>query len=101
MYMNDIKLFAENEKELEILLRAIKISSQDIGMEFAIEKCALLIMKGGKRQMSEGIIIIIIMSQHQHEYLWPPLATTLYRQSLTVGLQGYILYRHRAVICRF
>ena len=28
-------------------------------------------------------------------------ATLLYRLSLLVGLQGYILYRHRAVVCRF
>ena len=30
-----------------------------------------------------------------------PSATLLYRPPLLVGLQGYILYRHRAVICRF
>ena len=29
--------------------------SEDIGMEFGIEKYAILIMKSGKRQMIEGI----------------------------------------------
>ena len=43
MYKDDIKLFANNEKELETLLQAIWIYSQDIGMEFGIEKCAMLI----------------------------------------------------------
>ena len=46
-------------------------------------------------------IIIIIMSRHQHGYPWSSLATGLYRQSLPAGLQGYILYRHRAAVCRF
>ena len=34
----DDKLFAKNEKELETLLYAVRIYSQDIGMEFDIEK---------------------------------------------------------------
>ncbi len=55
MYMDDIKLFAKNEKELENLIQAVRIYSQDIGMEFGIEKCAMLIMKSGKRHMTEGI----------------------------------------------
>ena len=38
MYMDDIKLFAKNEKELETLIHTIRIYSQDIGMKFGIEK---------------------------------------------------------------
>ena len=53
--MDDIKLFAKNEKELETLIHTIRIYSQDIGMEFGIEKCALLVMKSGKRHLTEGI----------------------------------------------
>ena len=55
MYMDDIKLFAKNEKELETLIHIIRIYSQDIGMEFRIEKCALLGMKSGKRHLTDGI----------------------------------------------
>ena len=55
MYMDDIKLFAKNEKELETLIHTVRIFSQDIGMEFGIEKCALLILKGGKRHLTDGI----------------------------------------------
>ena len=47
------------------------------------------------------IIIIIILSRHQHGYPWSSPATPLYCPSLPVGLQGYILYWHRAVVCRF
>ena len=55
MYMDGIKLFAKNEKELETLIHAIRIYSQDIGMEFGIEKCAMLVMKSGKRYMTDGM----------------------------------------------
>ena len=48
MYMDDIKLFAKNKKEQETLIHAVKIYRQDLGMEFGIEKCALLVMKSGK-----------------------------------------------------
>ena len=48
MYTDDIKLFAKKEKELEILIQTVRIYSQDIGMEFVIEKCSMLVMKSGK-----------------------------------------------------
>ena len=40
MYMDDIILFAKNKN-----------------LEFGIEKCAILIMKSGKRQMTEEITL--------------------------------------------
>ena len=39
MYIDDMKVFVKNEKELETLIQAIRIYSQNIGMEFGIEKC--------------------------------------------------------------
>ena len=53
--MDDIKLFAKNEKELETLIHTVRMYSQDIGMKFGIEKCALLVMKSGKRHLTDGI----------------------------------------------
>ena len=51
MYMDDIKLFTKNEKEMETLIHAVRIYSQDIGMGFGIGKCAMLVMKSGKRHI--------------------------------------------------
>ena len=53
MYMDYIKLFAKNEKELETLIHAVRIYSQDIGMEFGKEKCTILVMKRGKGHLSD------------------------------------------------
>ena len=58
MYMDDINLFAKNEKELETLLHAVRIYSQDTGMEFGIEKCAMLVMKSGKRHLIDGMELL-------------------------------------------
>ena len=53
MHIDDIKLFATNTKELETLIQTIRIYSQDKGMEFGKENCAMLIMKNGKRHKTK------------------------------------------------
>ena len=55
MYMDNIKLFANIEKQLEILIHAIRIYSQDIRMEFSREKTAMPGMKSSKRPLTDGI----------------------------------------------
>ena len=39
------------------LIHAVRIYSQDIGMEFGIEKYAMLVMKSGKRHLTDGMEI--------------------------------------------
>ena len=55
IYMDDIKPLVKNEKEQENLIHTVRIYSRDIGMEFGIEKCAMLVMKSGKRQLTDGM----------------------------------------------
>ena len=55
MYMDHIKLFAKNEKELETLIHNVRIYSQDIRMEFRMEKYAMLIRKSGKGHTTDGM----------------------------------------------
>ena len=38
MYVDDLKLFTKNVKELENLIQTVRIYSHDIGGEFVIEK---------------------------------------------------------------
>ena len=40
---------------METLTHVVRIYSQDIKMEFSREKCAMLVMKSGKRYMTEGM----------------------------------------------
>ena len=37
------------------LIHAVRIYSQDIGIESGIEKCAMLVMKRGKRHLTDGM----------------------------------------------
>ena len=53
MYMDDIKLFAKNEKELETLIHTVRIYSRETGIGVGIEKCAMLAMKSGKQQLTD------------------------------------------------
>ena len=53
--MDDLKLYSRNEKELDSLVQTIRIFSKDIGMEFGIEKCAVLMIEKGKIVKSVGI----------------------------------------------
>ena len=43
----------KKEKELETRIHALGIYSQNIGMEFGIEKCAMQVMKSGKRYLTD------------------------------------------------
>ena len=42
----------KKKKKIETLMQTIKMYSQDVGMGFGIEKCAMLMMKNRKRQIT-------------------------------------------------
>ena len=53
--MDDLKLHSRSEKRLDSLLQAVRVFSKDIGMEFGIEKYAMLVMEKEKILKSVGI----------------------------------------------
>ena len=55
MYMVDIKPSAKTEKNLDILIKAVRIYNLYIGVKFGQEKFAKVIMKSDKKQMTERI----------------------------------------------
>ena len=44
-YMDDLKLFAKNDNDLEGMLQTVKTVSDDIGMTFGLDKCAKASLK--------------------------------------------------------
>ena len=48
LYMDDLKLYAKSQNEIESLIHTVSIFSNDIGMEFGLDKCATIKMKRGK-----------------------------------------------------
>jgi hypothetical protein len=55
LFMDDLKLFAKQEKEIDSLVSTVHAISSDIRMEFGIQKCGVLVLKRGKIIKSEGI----------------------------------------------
>ena len=55
--MDDLKLHANNKKSLESLIQTVRGFCNDIGMEFGMERCAVLTMKKGKMANSDGIAL--------------------------------------------
>ena len=53
--MDDLKLYDRSEKALDSLVQTVRVFSEDIGMEFGIEKCAMLVMEKGKIMNTIGI----------------------------------------------
>ena len=48
LLMDDLKLYRGGEKELDSLVQTVHVFSEDIGMEFGIEKCTMFVMGKGK-----------------------------------------------------
>ena len=55
LFMDDLKLYSGSEKGLDSLVQTVRVFSEDRGMEFGIEKCAMLVMEKGKIVKSVGI----------------------------------------------
>ena len=55
LFIDDLKLYSQSEEELDSLVQTVRVFSEDIGMEFGIEKCAMLVMKKGKIVKSVSI----------------------------------------------
>ena len=56
-YMDDLKLYSKNEQEQVGELKIVKQFSDDIGMEFGLEKCAKASFKRGKLASTGNIVI--------------------------------------------
>ena len=70
LLMDDLKLYSRNWKGLDSLVQTISIFSEDIGVEFGIEKCAMLVIEKGKVVKSVGIELPdrkVIKSLHEGE----------------------------------
>ena len=55
LFMDDLKIFAKSEREVNGLVSTVQILSNDIGMEFGIKKCGVLVLERGKVVSSERI----------------------------------------------
>ena len=71
-YMDDLKLFARNDSELTGLLDTVKHFSDDIGMQFGLDKCAKATFTKGKIVKAENIILDVstTIKELEHEGMY-------------------------------
>ena len=55
LFMDDLKLYGKSEEQIDSLVRTVHILSTDIGMEFGIRKCGIIILKRGNIVRCQGI----------------------------------------------
>ena len=75
LFMDDLKLYSLNEKELDSLVETIRIFRKDIRMEFGVEKCAMLVIEKGKIvksvdiELPDGKVIKSVQEGESYKYL--------------------------------
>ena len=57
LFMDDLKLYANNETQLKSLLNTVQQFSDDIKMSFGLDKCKKISIKKGKLVQTENIIL--------------------------------------------
>jgi hypothetical protein len=57
LYMDDLKLIAKSEEELRKRVYTVKTFSDDIHMDFGLEKCAKITFKKGKLIHLQNLVI--------------------------------------------
>ena len=75
LFMDDLKLYSRSEKGLDSLVQIVRVFSEDMGMEFSIEKCTMLVMEKGKIVKSVGVelpdgkVIKSLQQSESYKYL--------------------------------
>ena len=55
--MDGLKLYGKSENEIKGLVSTVEVFSQDIGMEFDIKKCGVIIMQREKVKSTDRMEI--------------------------------------------
>ena len=77
--MDDLKLYGKSENETKGLVSTVEVFSQDIGMEFGIKKCGVIIMKRGNLLRRNHMTNNLLKEQsHEKSTFFFSLRTTSY-----------------------
>ena len=104
LFMNDLKLYSRSEKGLDSLVQTVRVFSEDIGMEFGIEKCAMLVMEKGKIVKSVGIelpdgkVIKSLQEGESYKYLGILEADKFLEERMKLNVSKEYIRRLRKVL---
>ena len=55
LFMDDVKLYGNDERQIDSLINTVRVSSDDIRMAFGLKKCEVVVMKRGKVVKYDGV----------------------------------------------
>ncbi|CAK1600950.1 unnamed protein product [Parnassius mnemosyne] len=60
LYMDDLKVYANNKSNLKVLLDSVEVFTSDIGMQFGLDKCKIIHLSSGyiSNAIGEGHILL-------------------------------------------
>ena len=102
-FMDHLKLSSRSEKGLDSLIQTVRDFSEDIGMEFGIEKCAMLVMKKGKIVKSVGVelpdgkVIKSLLKRESHKYLGILEADKFLEEKMKLNVSNEYIRRLRKI----
>ena len=102
--MDNLKLYSRSEKGLDSLVQTVRVFSEDIGMEFGIEKCAMLVMKKRKivksvgTELSDGKVIKSLRESESYKYLGILETDQFSEKKMKLNVQKEYIRRLRKVL---
>ena len=103
LFMDDVKLYASSQRELESLVNVVEAYSWDIGMEFVMDKCAVLTVKDGKRVVGEGLELpcgelVQVVGENGYKYLGVLQADKMMSRKLKAKVKVEYLCRVKLLV---
>ena len=104
LFMDGLKLYSRSEKGLDSLVQTVLVFSKDIGMEFGIEKCAMLVMEKGKIVKSVGIelpdgkVLKLLQEGESYKYLGVLQADKFLEEKMKLNVSKEYIRRIRKVL---
>ena len=102
--MDDLKLNSRSEKGLDSLVQTVRAFSENIGMKFGIEKCAVLVMEKGNIMKSvdielpDGKVIKSLREGESYKYLGILEADTFLEEKMKLNVSKEYIRRLRKVL---
>ena len=102
--MDDLKLHSRSEKRLDSLVQTVRVFSEDIEMEFCIEKCATLVMQKEKVvksvdiELPDGKVIKSLQEGESYKYLGILEANIFLEEKMKLNVSKEYIRRLRKVL---
>ena len=99
LFMDDLKLYSRSEKKLDSLIQTVHVFTEDIGKEFGIEKCAMLVMEKGKGiELPNGKFIKSLQEGESCKYLGILEADKFLEEKMKLNVSKEYIKRLRKVL---